>query len=95
MKKEPTTMVGLMVILLSVILLLICFGSNNLRLKQTVIISVMFLQMSLLFVYIAFKHQQKRIDSLEEKLNQQEEKQDQQDTQNHVNPANPVKESNL
>lgn len=70
MKKDPVRMVGFMLILLSVLLLLLVFsGYFDGDEENMFIFSVLFLQMSMVFVYTAFKYQQKRIDMLEEQLN--------------------------
>lgn len=72
MKKNPVRMVGFMLILLSVLLLLLVIsGIFDGDEENMFIFSVLFLQMSMSFVYTAFKHQQKRIDMLEEQLNKQ------------------------
>ena len=67
---DPIKRVGFMVILLSVLLLGLVLASIFDNEKQPMFIfSIIFLQMSMVMVYTAFKYLQKRIDALEEKLN--------------------------
>ena len=57
-----------MLALLSVLLLLLVFAGTFDGDKNMFILSILFLQTSMVFVYTAFKQQQKRIDALEEQL---------------------------
>ena len=74
----PITRLGAMVILCGILLLLVILDSHydNLKLQQVLLVSVMFLFISVNLIHTAFKHLQKRIDELEKKLdtNQTEEK---------------------
>lgn len=70
--KNPVAMVGFMAIFLSILLLLTVFASKSEHQKDSALwVYIMSLQISIFFAYTAFKDQQKRIDALEEKLNNQ------------------------
>lgn len=73
MENDPVKMLGFMVMLLSVLLLVAIFDrSSDNQKDSTLLLCVLFLQMSMLYVYMAVKHQQKRITALEEKLKDQQ-----------------------
>ena len=69
MTIDPVKRVGFMVMLLNILLLGLVLASIFDNEKHSMFISsILFLQTSMIFVYTAFKHLQKRIDALEEKL---------------------------
>jgi uncharacterized membrane protein len=71
-KKDPVRLVGFLVVLLSIGLVLIILANifDNQK-DSTFLFSILFLQASMVIVYTAIKHQQKRIEFLEEKFNGQ------------------------
>ena len=72
MKEDPVKSVGFMIKMLHIVVwftLLICIFDDQ---KDLMFLhSILFLGISMVFVNSAFKHQQERIEALEEKLNAQ------------------------
>jgi cbb3-type cytochrome oxidase subunit 3 len=72
MKKDPVRAVGTMMIILGIFVVAVPV-INIFENEKTPewYFAVVFLMCSLTVIYSAFKHQQRRIDALEEKLNEQ------------------------
>ena len=72
MKKDPVKAVGVMMYLLGALMVATLFFSKFDK-KETPewFFAVFFLFCSVSVIHAAFKHMQKRIDALEEKLNEQ------------------------
>ena len=72
MKKDPVKAVGFMVIILHIMFWFCALADIFDDQKDSVFLqSVLGLLISMTFVHTAFKHQKKRIEALEEKLNAQ------------------------
>jgi uncharacterized protein YacL len=73
MLKDPVKRVGFIVMLLNLLLIgLVLANIFDNQKNPMFMFSIVFLQCSMVMVYTAFKHQQKRIDALEAKLNEQQ-----------------------
>jgi len=70
-KKDPTKSVLICAIMTGIIAILSLILTFKDVERANYLFPVQFISLGLFFVYFTFKHQQKRIDALEEKLNEQ------------------------